>query len=268
MARRAFQQHGLKVAPITVDRDGIVVEDIPRNARAVYVTPSHQSPTGGTMSAPRRRALLAFAEARNAIVIEDDYDTEFRHVDRPLEPIHRLDTNGRVVYIATFSKTLTPSLRLGFLVAPEPIVAALTDSRALVDSQPPHLTQASLAALIAGGDFDRHLRRARREYSARHAVVAERVGRLQRLGLIAPAMPSNAGLHTMIALLDGSDADEIVRRLGAHGIAIDTAAEWWATQPPPALVVGFGSADADQLIEAFDRLEMELGRHRPRTRRE
>jgi GntR family transcriptional regulator / MocR family aminotransferase len=262
LARQAFQHHGLKIAPIPVDCDGIMVERIPLNARAVYVTPSHQSPTGVTMSAARRRTLLAFADARDAIIIEDDYDTEFRHVDRPLEPIYRLDTNSRVVYVGTFSKTLTPSLRLGFLVAPEVIVDALADTRALIDTQPPHLTQAALAAFITTGEMDRHLRRSRREYTARHALVAERIARLHANRLAGPLARSNAGLHTMITLLDDSDANDIAERLAKRGIAIHTTGEWWATPSKLDLIVGFGAANTEQLNEAFDHLETELHRQR------
>src|SRR5262249_40951225 len=117
-ARRVFADHGLRTASVPVDDDGLVVRRIPRTARAVVVTPSHQAPTGAVLSGPRRRELLAFARTHRAIVIEDDYDTEHRYVDRPLEPLHRLDRDGRVIYVGSFSKTLSPSLRLGFVVAP------------------------------------------------------------------------------------------------------------------------------------------------------
>lgn len=261
MARRAFQHRGLDVAPVPVDTGGIIVERIPRNARAVFVTPSHQSPTGVTMTAARRRALLAFAESRGAAIIEDDYDTELRHVDRPLEPIHRLDTSGRVLYLGTFSKTLSPSLRLGFMVAPEPLAVAFAAARNLVDTQPPHLTQAALTTFITNGGLDRHLRRARRAYSARHAAVADHIDRLHHDGLIATPLHSNAGLHNMITLPVGSDAERIVTRLAEQRIAVDSTAEWWATTPAaPGLVIGFGLADLEQLDRAFAALRAELER--------
>lgn len=261
MARRAFQHHGLDVAPVPVDADGIVVERIPRNARAVFVTPSHQSPTGVTMTASRRRALLEFAESRNAAIIEDDYDTELRHVDRPLEPIHRLDTSSRVLYLGTFSKTLSPSLRLGFMVVPEPLAEAFVVVRSLVDTQPPHVTQAALAAFIVNGGLDRHLRRARRVYGARHAAVAEHIDRLHHDGLITPPLRSNAGLHNTITLHAGRDAERIVARLAEQRIAIDSTADWWAGTPAaPGLVIGFGLTDLAQLDSAFDALRLQLER--------
>lgn len=260
MARQAFEHHGLIVAPVPVDRDGIVVEQIPSNARAVYVTPSHQSPTGGTMAAHRRRALLAFADDHGAAIIEDDYDTEFRYVDRPLEPIQRLDTNGRVLYVGTFSKSLSPSVRLGFLIVPEPLVEPLVGARTLIDTQAPHITQAALAGLITSGGLDRHLRRACREYSSRHAVVARRIAQLHAEGLIELPLRSNAGLHNMITLHHDADADDAVSQLARLGLALESTAAWWSTRPQPGLMIGFGMADIDQLNEAFDHIAVELRR--------
>lgn len=257
-ARRVFEHNGLRVVPVRVDRDGIVVDEIPAAARAVYVTPSHQLPTGVTMTAARRRALLALAQRRNLAIIEDDYDTEYRHVDRPLEPMQMLDTNGRVLYVGTFSKTLTPSLRLGFAVVPEALLDALTHARALVDTQPPHLTQAALATFISGGHLDRHLRRTRRIYGPRHDLVREHVVGLHADGLIPSPPRSNAGLHQMIHLHSSSDASTVAARLAARGIAIDTTSDNWMTPHHDGLIIGFGLADVDQLTIALPLIRAEL----------
>lgn len=257
-ARWSFAAHGLRVAAVPVDADGIVVDAIPRRARAVYVTPSHQSPTGVTMTAARRRALLALADERDLAIVEDDYDTEYRWVDRPLEPIQRLDRSGRVLYVGTFSKTLSPSLRLGFAVVPEPLVDELCAMRALVDAQPPHLTQAALAELITSGRLDRHLRRARRAVRPRHRLVTDRVAGLHTDGLIATPLRSNAGLHTMIELHDGVDASALCDRLAARGIAVDSTERWCIESERPGLLIGFGLADVDQLDVAFGVLRDEL----------
>jgi GntR family transcriptional regulator/MocR family aminotransferase len=244
---------------VTVDRDGIVVDDIPAEARAVYVTPSHQSPTGVTMSAARRKALLALATRHDQAVIEDDYDTEYRYVDRPLEPIQRLDTAGRVVYVGTFSKILSPSLRLGFVVGPEPLIEELGDVRALCYTEPPHLTQAALAALIGEGHLDRHLRRARRIYAARHRLVTEHANRLCAEGLIPHVLRSNAGLHTMIGLPDHCAPSDLAARLARNGIAIDVAADCWLSgRPDPVIAIGFGQADLDHLAAGLQQLRAEL----------
>lgn len=250
-ARRAFAQHGLRVAPVPVDAEGIRVDAIPTRARAVYVTPSHQSPTGVTLSAERRRALLAFAARHGAAIIEDDYDSELRFVDRPLEPLQLLDTDGRVVYVGTFSKTLSPSLRIGFVVAPESVVDELAAARALVDAQPPHLTQAALAELIVSGGFERHLRRMHRAVRPRHELVTDEIGRLHADGVIQPPHPSNAGLHSLIELREGGDARELARRLAEREVAIDATDDWWVGPPRPGLLVGFGMADVGELGVAF-----------------
>lgn len=257
-ARRVFEHNGLRVVPVPVDSDGIAVDEIPSAARAVYVTPSHQLPTGVTMTAARRRALLALAERRNLAIIEDDYDTEYRHVDRPLEPIQMLDTTGRVLYVGTFSKTLAPSLRLGFAIVPEPLLDALTHARALVDTQPPHLTQAALATFISGGHLDRHLRRTRRVYGPRHDLVREHVAGFHADGLIPPPPQSNAGLHQMIHLHRGTAASAVAGRLAEHGIAIDTTSDNWIAPHHDGLIIGFGLADLDQLAIALPLLRAEL----------
>jgi GntR family transcriptional regulator / MocR family aminotransferase len=250
-ARRVFEHNGLRIAPIPVDRDGIIVDAIPSTARAVYITPSHQLPTGVTMTATRRRELLALAQQRNMAIIEDDYDTEYRHVDRPLEPIQMLDTAGRVLYVGTFSKTLSPSLRLGFATVPGPLLEALTQTRALTDTQPPHLTQAALASFITGGHLDRHLRRTRRIYGQRHNTVRDHIASLHADGLIPLPPQSNAGLHHMIELHSHHNATNIAAQLAGHGVAIETTTDNWATPHHPGLIIGFGLATTTQLDTAL-----------------
>jgi GntR family transcriptional regulator/MocR family aminotransferase len=209
-----------------------------------------------TMSNERRRALLDLARRRDLLVIEDDYDTEFRYVDRPLEPLQRLDADGRVVYIGTFSKSLTPSLRLGFVVAPSAFVDRLVAAKDAIDAQPPYLTQSALATFLAEGHFDRHLRRARRVYRERHELVTERARRLVDLGLVVASPTSNAGLHCMLELPARVDARMLVERLAAEGVAVfSTVGD---APPPVGLLVGFGLAGTDELDEAFTLIEREL----------
>jgi GntR family transcriptional regulator / MocR family aminotransferase len=132
-ARAVFESHGARVVGVPVDSDGLDVTALPRSAALVYVTPSHQFPMGIPMSLARRTALLEWAERAGAVVVEDDYDSEFRFSDRPLEPLQSLDTAGRVVYVGSFSKTLLPGLRLGFLVPPASLRSALRAAKQLSD---------------------------------------------------------------------------------------------------------------------------------------
>ena len=182
---------GAQIAPVPVDSEGIVVDQIPVDSSMVYTTPSHQSPTRVTMSMARRRELLHFADDHNLAIIEDDYDSEYRHSDRPLEPLHRLDTQGRVIYVGTFSKTLSPSLRLGFVALPHSLVSHAIALRSLIDWQPPVTVQETLLPFIVDGQLDRHLRRTRKVYTERHQMVTELVHEGAEAGLLVSPSPSH-----------------------------------------------------------------------------
>ncbi len=261
-ARSAFAARGARIIAVPVDRDGIVVDQIPIDASVIVVTPSHQAPTGALLSPDRRRELLERAAELDAIVIEDDYDTEYRYVDRPLEPLHRLDTSGRTVYVGSFSKTISPSLRIGFLVAPPAVVAALADARTVVDAQPPHLTQAALAAFITSGAFERHLRRTRRVYRDRRDLLVARLTSMADDGAISAFAPCHAGLHTTVTPPVGIDADDLARRLRASGIAVTTTADDQLDDGPSDLVIGFGLADSQRLEVALDVISSTIGARR------
>ena len=149
-ARRLFRSLGARVVGVPVDGEGLEVSRIPTQTRIVYVTPSHQFPLGTAMSLPRRAALLAWAEQHNAVVIEDDYDSDFRFVGRPLDPLQSLDRGGRVVYVGSFSKVMLPTLRLGFLIAPASLQPALRTAKQLTDWHGELPTQAALARFVDG----------------------------------------------------------------------------------------------------------------------
>lgn len=250
-ARRAFEHRGARIQPVPVDADGIVVEAIDPDVELVFVTPSHQSATGVTMSSDRRRELLEAAYDHDMVIVEDDYDTEYRYVARPLEPLHRRDTDGRVVYLGSFSKTLSPSLRIGFVIAPRHVIDALTRARAVLDVQPPHLTQTAIANLIVSGEFARHLRRTRPIYAQRHARVHEHLASLHHAGLSHHFRPTNAGLHAMVPLPPGADAAAIAGEMRLRGVLLHTTGADWLGSPEPGLVVGFGLATTEQLDEAL-----------------
>ncbi len=198
-----LRSHGLEVVGVPVDAEGIVVDALPARARLVYVTPSHQYPLGMPMSRRRRLELLDWAARTGCPIVEDDYDSEFRHAARPLEPLQRLDADGWVIYVGTFSKSLSPALRLGFLVAPLTLVPALRALRQVIDWSPPQATQAALATLIEAGHLDRHLRRCRGVYAERRKLLWD------GLGAALPAghrrLPSVAGLHIAVLAPDGTE---------------------------------------------------------------
>jgi len=246
--RLLFQAIGLRVVAVPVDGEGIVVDQIPSNAKVVYTTPSHQSPSGVTMSLGRRRALLAFADQHDAAIIEDDYDSEFRHTDRPLEPLHRLDRSGRVAYVGTFSKTLSPSLRLGFVAMPDPLVDAAIAWRQMFSVQPSSLGQLTLHRFIEQGHLERHLRRVRRVYRTRHEIVRQFVADGVEAGLLLPGPENHAGLHLSTVLPAHVSEDAIRDGARRRGIAVSSFAECCiGPDRPNGMLIGFGMAGADVL---------------------
>jgi GntR family transcriptional regulator/MocR family aminotransferase len=241
VARRLFEAMGARITPVPVDREGLVVESIPRNVRAAYVTPSHQYPLGVCMTLPRRQALLEWARRNDAAVFEDDYDSEFRFEDRPLEPIRALDTLDRVIYIGSFSKTLLPALRLGFLIAPRSLRAALHRAKFLADWHSPSLLQAVLARFMNDGDFVAHLRRVSAVYRERHGIVRRRL--LSDFADHLELVPSSTGLH--VAALARTHSveriDAIARRALSNGVAIQTLSIFAAGErAQPGIVLGYG----------------------------
>ena len=175
MSRRALQLAGAHIVPVPVDEEGLRVADGMRqapNARLAVVTPSHQSPLGMTLTLPRRIALLGWADAADAWIVEDDYDSEYRYTGPPSPALKSLDARDRVLYAGSFSKVLMPGLRLGYLVVPEPHVAALVEASRLTDVGQPVLPQAVVARFMTEGHFARHLRRMRGLYAERRAALA------------------------------------------------------------------------------------------------
>ncbi|GAA3958773.1 PLP-dependent aminotransferase family protein [Actinoplanes auranticolor] len=254
-ARRLFRSHGATVVGVPVDDEGLVVDALPPRARIVYTTPSHQFPLGVPMSHARRRELLSWAQRHGSAVVEDDYDSEFRFGKRPLEPLQSLDRDGHVVYVGSFSKTMLPALRLGFLVAPVTLLPALRLARQVADRHGDTSAEAALAAFIEEGLFGRHLRNASKVYGARRALLLSALdGDLGRW--LAP-VASAAGLHLTAHLRPdaGVDAATVVTRAERRGVGVQSLADFCAVPPVrDGLVIGYGSIPTDHLPEALRRL--------------
>jgi len=249
-ARFAFEAIGARVVPVRVDGEGIDVGALPDDARLVYVTPSHQFPLGAPMSLGRRMALLAWAERRRAAIIEDDYDSEFRFDGRPLEPLQSLDRSGRVLYVGTFSKTLLPTLRIGFVVAPPSVAPALRAAKLVADSHGAVDAQLALADLIDGGGFARHLRRLLRVYRARREALAEAITR--RLGDRVAVLPASAGLHTTVVFADRRVAAAAAARAAlSAGVRVDPLQPFYAGRARAGLALGYGMIAAPKIDEGI-----------------
>jgi GntR family transcriptional regulator/MocR family aminotransferase len=227
-ARMAFAAAGARQVPVPVDAEGLEVaagERAEPHARLAYVTPSHQFPLGAVMSAPRRLALLSWARAADAWVVEDDYDSEFRYQGRPLPCLQGLEAErrspdelARVIYVGTFSKTLAPGLRLGFLVVPDELVDAFRAARAAIDRHPPSLAQAVLADFMAEGHFARHVRRVRALYAERQAVLLAAAA--ETLAGLLTLEPDPAGLHLVGWLPDGLSDTDVAEAAAVEGVVV------------------------------------------------
>ena len=259
--RLLFEGIGLRVVPVPLDGDGLVVDRIPAGVKVVYTTPSHQSPSGVTMSLARRRALLEFAERHDAAIIEDDYDSEFRHTDRPLEPLHRLDHSGRVAYVGSFSKSLSPSLRLGFVALPDPLVESAIGWRRLFSVQPSSVGQLTLQRFIDAGHLDRHLRRVRRIYRARHEIVRRFVTDAVDAGVLLPGPENHAGLHLSTILPPGVAEESIRVAARRRDIVLSSFGECCVLPDRPnGMLIGFGMAGTEMLEHALPELRRILER--------
>jgi GntR family transcriptional regulator / MocR family aminotransferase len=220
-ARAAFLAVGASLIPVPVDGEGInVVAGIERHARPrlIYVTPSHQYPLGSTLPLSRRLALLEVSSKTGAWIVEDDYDSEFRYVGRPLAAMQGLDSEQRVIYVGTLSKVLFPSLRIGYIIAPPDLFDAFVNTRSLSGHQSPTLEQAVLADFINEGHFARHVRRMRAIYATRQKALVK-AGRRELSGLL-DLQPSESGMHLMGWLPEGIDDRLAANAAAAGGVEV------------------------------------------------
>jgi GntR family transcriptional regulator/MocR family aminotransferase len=252
-----LRSQGLRVVGVPVDDHGIVVEAIPPRARLVYVTPSHQYPLGMVMARRRRLELLHWATRSGAAIVEDDYDSEFRHTARPLEPLQRLDRDGRVIYVGTFSKSLSPALRVGFLVAPRTLLPALCAVRAAVDWCPPPATQEALTHFIVDGYLDQHLRRTRRSYAKRHRLMRQALDQFLPAGY--RRLPAEAGLHFAVPGPADPTVPDLAATLRQHDLLVTSLRRTYAFDPPAnGLLLGYAGLPDPLVVPAVRALSAVL----------
>ena len=257
-ARQAFSAAGARILAISVDPDGLRVAELPARSprcRAVYVTPSHQFPTGAVLSASRRRELLRWAHTHGTYVIEDDYDGELRYDIRPIQAIKGGDVENRVVYVGTMSKVLFPSMRLGYIVSPPNLVESFIRAKHVCDRQTPVLLQMALADFMARGHFDRHLLRARRLCGQRRAALLAAVDRY--LGRRVAVEGANAGIHVML-WVKGRGARQVrgmMERAAERSVGIYPIEPYFVHPPKRAgFLLGYASMDERRIEEGVRRL--------------
>jgi GntR family transcriptional regulator / MocR family aminotransferase len=255
-ARGAFRAAGVVCAPVPVDSEGLSVkqgEKLAPQARMAYVSPSHQYPLGVTMSLSRRMELLDWANRRDAWIVEDDYDSEFRYIGRPLESLQGLDASGRVLYTGSFSKVLFPALRLGYLVAPEALVDAFVAGRALADRHSPVFDQALTAEFLAEGHFARHIRRMRALYGERQEALVAACRR--ELGGCLNVAPAAAGMH-LVGWLAENRSDRVASRAAlAAGVPAPAISDYASGRfDRQGLILGYAAVNARQIREGARKL--------------
>ncbi|QRP65198.1 PLP-dependent aminotransferase family protein [Rhodanobacter sp. FDAARGOS 1247] len=255
--RAAFAAAGAQLVPLPVDDEGLCVERLPEDVRIISVTPSHQSPTGVAMSLRRRAALLDFARRHHAVIVEDDYDGEFRFGGRPLDALQTLDRDALVFYVGTFSKSMFPSLRKGFVVAPAWARSGLVTVKHCVDSHCDGITQAALAAFIRDGHLARHVRHMRPIYAARREALLD--GLQRGLGEWLQPIPSEAGLHLAARLRDSARASKLMPVVLRAAAGAEATADYAMTRDvEPAVTFGYGVIDAADISAALAGLRRSL----------
>ncbi len=269
LAQHVLKATGCRLVPVPVDAEGLDVQagiKLGRGARAVFVSPSHQYPLGVTMSAARRLQLLQWADAANAWIIEDDYDSEYRYDSMPIASLQGLDRNDRVVYIGNFSKVMFPSMRLGYLVIPADLVERFAAVRQTMDICPPHMNQAVMTEFICEGHFSRHLRRMRPVYAERRHVLVEALKR--ELGNACALVGDQAGMHVTI-YVDGCDDRRVAAKAAEQSLWLSPLSySYIGHAGRPGFVLGFGSSKVGQVPEGIRQLSKLLdagGRARHRS---
>jgi GntR family transcriptional regulator/MocR family aminotransferase len=260
-AALALRAYGVYVLPTPVDDDGLIVERLPGTGeppalggpRLVYATPSHQFPTGAVLSLGRRLALLEWAAARGALIIEDDYDSEFRYEGRPLESLQGLDEAGRVAYVGSFSTALFPPLRVGYAVLPERLVEPFVAAKWLADRQTATIDQQVLADFIAEGHFARHLRRMGRLYRKRRDALLAALDEYLA-GVVEPS-GAGAGLHLVAWLRKGWREEQVTAAATAAGVGVYPLGRFrLGGGGRPGLLLGYAALDEVQIRQGVRRL--------------
>ncbi len=257
-ASLVFEAAGATLVPIPVDDAGLSVDARPlRNVRLVYVTPAHQFPLGVGMSLPRRLALIEWARRAGALILEDDYDSEFRYAGRPVPALQGLDRHGVVLFAGSFSKVLFPSIRLGYLVVPEDLIDPVAALRSITQRHAPLLDQAALADFIVEGHFGRHIRRMREVYAERLSVLLE-TARSQLAGLL-DISPIEAGLQTAAWLGSGLDATAVAAAAARRHVEVTPLSRYArGVSARGGLHLGFAAVDPPELRRGVHELGVVL----------
>jgi GntR family transcriptional regulator/MocR family aminotransferase len=248
-ASRVFEATGARLRSVPVDKEGIVCARLGEAAKVVYVTPAHQFPTGVALSLRRRLELIAWARHRPAVIIEDDYDSEYRYSGAPMPALQGLATGVPVVYCGTFSKVMFPGLRVGYLIVPRSMVAAFTRAKWLSDRHTPVHQQATLYHFMKDGHLERHIRRMRRTYELRRTALVESLH--GHFGTAATVLGEAAGMHAYVRFSDSN----IAARAARNKVQLrDVEAYYLGKAPANDYLLGFSMLSESSIREGIKRL--------------
>jgi len=248
--REALRAAGARLLPVPVDRDGLNPAKLPGAAKVVFVTPSHQFPTGAILPIDRRMALLEWARRSNAVIVENDYDGEFSYNGRPLESLQGLDRQGRVIYVGTFSRTVFSSLRIGYLIPPHALVPAFTAAKWISDLQSAALEQQTLAEFIAAGLYERHLRRLRRRNALRRKALLDAIA--THLGDRVEITGDGSGAHVVLWPRKPASEQEIVAEAARRGVGIYGIAHCYLNRPArSAFMLGYARLNEREIEQGI-----------------
>lgn len=260
-ALHVFEAMGAQMCAVPVDEQGLLTQKLPKTRCALaYVTPSHQFPLGGVMPIARRRELLAWAQRNRAWIVEDDYDGEFRYGLSPVDALQSLDTDGCVIYVGTFSKALSPQLRIGYLVLPPSLVSTFVQAKNLADRHTPRLEQTALASLIRSGAYERHVRRMRRDNERRRITLLQAIEKY--LPNDAQVEGAASGLHIVLWLKNIRVAKEIalVAQALQLGVGVRPISPMYAlgsklrSKRCAGLVLGYASLSQSDIETGIEKL--------------
>ncbi|ANB56743.1 bacterial regulatory s, gntR family protein [Anoxybacillus sp. B7M1] len=255
--RAVFINHRYQVLPISLEQDGLHIAELEQSdATVAYVTPSHQLPLGMVLPIGKRQKLLKWAETRNAFLIEDDYDSEFRYEGKPIPALKALDTQDRVIYIGTFSKVLTPAIRVCYMILPKQLLPSFYQMFSSYHQPVATVVQKALALFMEKGYLERHIRKMRTVYAKKRQTLIHAI--YDHFGEHATIIGEKAGLHLLVHFHHVMDADRLVKEAKGRGIHIYSVAKYWfdsQTSPPPYILLGFGSMTEQEMIEAIQLLK-------------
>lgn len=254
--RHVFQQLGFQIIPIPLEEDGLNVDELRRSgAKIVYITPSHQFPLGMVMPVAKRMKLLKWAEENGGLIIEDDYDGEFRYHGKPIPSLQGLDVNGNVVYVGTFSKSLMPAVRISYAVLPHRLLNIYRHHYHGYDQTVSRLHQKTLQLFMESGEWERHLRRMKKIYQKKHDILLQTIHHVMKEHVQVTGQ--NAGLHVVMKVNSGKTTDNLVHIAEQSGVRVYSTSNKWMNgqnEDIPLILLGFGGLSITEIQEGIERL--------------